>query len=146
MSTVFETQVCNRCGGTGHYSFNMVHGTMCYGCQGSGEKFTKRGQSAFDYYKGLRTIKAADVEVGQRIKAVGAKFTVTEIKADDDNPGRIKFTSSSNNVYSLSDQYEVLIIPTAENNEELKKQALEYQSKLTKAGKMMKKHIKEGEK
>ena len=26
--------VCGRCGGTGHYNFNMKDGTRCYGCHG----------------------------------------------------------------------------------------------------------------
>lgn len=28
--------VCNRCGGSGRYSYNPVHGTTCYGCNGAG--------------------------------------------------------------------------------------------------------------
>jgi hypothetical protein len=31
---VFE--VCSRCGGDGHYSYNPVDGTRCFGCNGSG--------------------------------------------------------------------------------------------------------------
>ena len=27
---------CPRCGGSGHYSYNQIDGTMCYGCNGSG--------------------------------------------------------------------------------------------------------------
>lgn len=27
---------CSRCGGSGHYSFNLMHGTVCYGCAGVG--------------------------------------------------------------------------------------------------------------
>lgn len=29
-------QTCTRCGGSGNYSFNMIDGTCCYGCSGSG--------------------------------------------------------------------------------------------------------------
>lgn len=29
-------KVCGRCGGSGHYSFNLIHGTKCYGCNGKG--------------------------------------------------------------------------------------------------------------
>ena len=25
---------CSRCGGSGRYSFNLIHGTKCYGCGG----------------------------------------------------------------------------------------------------------------
>lgn len=28
--------ICSRCGGCGHYSFNLMDGTICYGCYGSG--------------------------------------------------------------------------------------------------------------
>jgi hypothetical protein len=28
------TTVCGRCGGTGHYSYNQIDGTRCYGCGG----------------------------------------------------------------------------------------------------------------
>lgn len=27
---------CKRCGGSGSYSFNLLDGTKCYGCNGSG--------------------------------------------------------------------------------------------------------------
>lgn len=27
--------VCGRCGGSGRYSFNQMHGDMCYGCKGT---------------------------------------------------------------------------------------------------------------
>lgn len=27
---------CKRCGGSGHYSFNLMDGTVCYGCNGRG--------------------------------------------------------------------------------------------------------------
>lgn len=27
---------CSRCGGSGHYSYNQMDGTRCYGCMGSG--------------------------------------------------------------------------------------------------------------
>lgn len=29
---------CPRCGGSGHYSYNQIDGTKCYGCMGSGKK------------------------------------------------------------------------------------------------------------
>jgi hypothetical protein len=39
------THTCTRCGGTGHHSFNMRDGTICWGCHGSGkvlDKITKK--------------------------------------------------------------------------------------------------------
>lgn len=32
---------CSRCGGSGRYSFNLIHGTKCYGCGGTGKQKTK---------------------------------------------------------------------------------------------------------
>lgn len=29
---------CKRCGGSGHYSYNSLDGTTCYGCHGSGKQ------------------------------------------------------------------------------------------------------------
>lgn len=28
-------EICKRCGGSGHYSFNLMDGTVCYGCNGN---------------------------------------------------------------------------------------------------------------
>jgi hypothetical protein len=44
--TAFETTTCARCGGSGHYSCNAMHGTTCYGCGGSGKTLSKRGKAA----------------------------------------------------------------------------------------------------
>ena len=33
--------VCPRCGGSGHYSYNQMDGTRCYGCNGSGISIQK---------------------------------------------------------------------------------------------------------
>lgn len=31
-------QTCGRCGGSGKYSFNLIRGTVCFGCNGSGSQ------------------------------------------------------------------------------------------------------------
>lgn len=43
MSDVAERQqyTCTRCNGTGRFSFNLQHGTKCYGCNGTGKQYTK---------------------------------------------------------------------------------------------------------
>jgi hypothetical protein len=40
MSDVAERQTytCTRCNGTGRYSFNLQHGTTCFGCKGTGKQ------------------------------------------------------------------------------------------------------------
>lgn len=35
------TYTCSRCNGTGRFSFNLIHGTRCYGCNGTGKQKTK---------------------------------------------------------------------------------------------------------
>lgn len=42
----YETGACGRCGGSGEYSFNPMDGTTCFGCRGSGERFTRNGRRA----------------------------------------------------------------------------------------------------
>lgn len=32
-----EHRTCTRCGGSGHYSYNQIDGTRCFGCAGSGK-------------------------------------------------------------------------------------------------------------
>lgn len=46
MMIVYERKECSRCGGTGRYSYNALHGSMCYGCNGRGRALSKRGLAA----------------------------------------------------------------------------------------------------
>lgn len=64
----FETKTCGRCGGSGHYSFNLMYGTMCFGCKGSGIVFTKRGAEARRFYDESLTVAASDLQIGMGIK------------------------------------------------------------------------------
>lgn len=47
----FPIQTCERCKGSGHYSFNPVDGTRCYGCTGRGTKVTKNAQEAWSQFQ-----------------------------------------------------------------------------------------------
>lgn len=40
------TDVCGRCGGSGRYSYNMIDGSTCYGCNGSGKAPAKAIKAA----------------------------------------------------------------------------------------------------
>lgn len=31
-------EICSRCGGSGHYSFNQIDGSRCFGCSGAGKR------------------------------------------------------------------------------------------------------------
>ncbi len=36
--TTFTKVTCRRCNGTGRYSFNLLRGTVCFGCEGTGSQ------------------------------------------------------------------------------------------------------------
>jgi hypothetical protein len=89
---LFESQACTRCHGSGRYSFNMRHGSMCYGCGGRGEQLTKRGAEAQRFFRELSTVKVADLKPGDVIRATGITrggdsyshaATVVEVLLDD---------------------------------------------------------------
>jgi len=63
-TTRFDHRACGRCGGSGHYSFNQIHGTTCYGCGGSGYKLTKAGRAAADRYTALMSIPIEQLKSG----------------------------------------------------------------------------------
>ena len=37
-----KLETCSRCGGSGRYSYNMIDGDRCYGCNGAGVTLPKR--------------------------------------------------------------------------------------------------------
>jgi hypothetical protein len=43
----FPIQTCTRCNGSGQYSYNQIHGTMCYGCGGCGTQIVKKAKPAW---------------------------------------------------------------------------------------------------
>lgn len=64
MATAFETTPCGRCGGGGSYSFNLMHGSTCYGCGGTGKVLTKRGKAAQKAFRQSITRPANTVQPG----------------------------------------------------------------------------------
>lgn len=73
LGELFETRPCSRCGGCGRYSFNLMYGTVCFKCNGSGILFTPRGKRQLEAYKAARSKPASDVKVGEKIKPEGYK-------------------------------------------------------------------------
>lgn len=63
-----ETTKCSRCCGTGRYSYNQIHGSRCYGCNGSGKTHTKRGREAARYLESLRSKPARDFVPGDLLR------------------------------------------------------------------------------
>jgi hypothetical protein len=87
---VFESQVCSRCGGSGHYSYCQMYGTTCFKCAGKKEVLTARGAAAQTYFTAICSKKAGEIKVGDKIYNQGfaagsyvqpsAWCTVTEVR------------------------------------------------------------------
>lgn len=145
----FEIQTCTRCGGCGQYSYNQITGTRCFGCEGTGKQFTKRGYSAFKFYRDLCQIDINAVQPGDRIQLGngGAKFTVAEVlppyvggyRGNKDGTTTPilthDFKSVHGNVYGIGGASTVRLIPQGDRKAELLAQAHAYQDSLTAAGK-----------
>jgi len=72
---LFETATCGRCAGSGHYSFNMMHGTVCYGCGGSGIKLTKKGAAAKAAWVAAyrKTVRISEIVAGDKVMIADAR-------------------------------------------------------------------------
>ncbi|VVB52868.1 Uncharacterised protein [uncultured archaeon] len=66
--TIFETETCGRCGGSGRHSYCQMYGDTCFGCSGSGKRYSKRGQAAGDrwYIVPFRLWKYCDINMRMR--------------------------------------------------------------------------------
>jgi hypothetical protein len=137
----FETTECGRCGGSGHYSFNLMYGTTCFGCNGTGWKLTKRGAAAKAFFQNSRPVTtAADLEAGQRVysKSWNRWWTVDHTEGDPYNPGAVVVVYKvQGEEYSehKRPESEFLIACGKELWAKLLAAAIEYQQTLTKAGK-----------
>jgi hypothetical protein len=84
--SLFEHDVCGRCGGTGHHSRCEMYGTICFGCAGSGWKLTKRGRAAQDFLNARRMVPAETIRVGDLLwcegmaKAAFCRVTAVTVK------------------------------------------------------------------
>ena len=79
LKTRMETTTCPRCGGSGSYSYNQIHGSMCYGCNGKGANYTKRANVALDMFRKLREQPLESFTVGDLVRytpSLGRERTV----------------------------------------------------------------------
>ncbi len=130
----FESTECSRCLGSGRYSFNLMHGSMCYGCQGKGWKFTKRGRAAYDYFTSLLSKPIRDLQVGDLVRdTYDAKFRrVIEITIREDGKYHVQMNGLG---YSGYDGDTVVRVGAdAEQKQAAMEKAIAYQGTLTKAG------------
>lgn len=80
MATRFETKTCSRCGGCGHYSYNQISGTTCFGCAGSGITLTSRGFAARKFFTESLKTPVEQVCEGGFIRVDGRWRKIVEIK------------------------------------------------------------------
>ncbi|CAB4165194.1 hypothetical protein UFOVP820_21 [uncultured Caudovirales phage] len=142
-----EHTTCSRCGGSGHYSFNLMHGSRCYGCGGSGYKLTKRGVAANRWLREQRMVATADMKIGDRFLVEGLVqpnrwFTVMEVydhagvphfKCIDEK--RVAYDPIDSTYHcrvNSTDKYRREM--TLEQRRELQAATLAYQATLTKEG------------
>lgn len=140
---LFEHVTCSRCGGSGSYSFNLMHGSKCYGCNGTGYKLTKRGSAAQQFFHDLAKVKVSDLKVGDLVWFDMWGFRccerITSIDEDQHNPGRVIVrairtkTGEPVGLGAYPDFHMQRGLPTEEKRE-MRQKALDYQATLTKAG------------
>jgi hypothetical protein len=140
---LFEHQTCTRCGGTGQFSFNQKHGSMCYGCNGSGIQLTKRGQAAQRFFTDSCMVRLDSLQIGDLMQiddVIGGKryfAPVVETRATEH--GRYVVTTEHAK-YGRSglDAFPGTMVrkgQTAEEKQAKRDAALAYQESLTKTGK-----------
>lgn len=150
----FESVVCSRCGGTGQYSYCQMYGTTCFKCRGRKIALTPRGVAAQAYYTRLLSKPACELVAGEKIyynSPVGGSgwFAVLDVypQSAERTGGAWSLDSEGNPVYRgwivettgvtlhIEDGSELQrVAHTAEEKQIAKRAALEYQSRLTKAG------------
>lgn len=65
---------CKRCGGSGHYSYNSLDGTVCFGCRGSGKElltvrwYTEKEKAAQERAAERRQMEREIKQNARRIK------------------------------------------------------------------------------
>ena len=68
----FPITECGRCGGSGRYSYNTMHGDRCYGCSGTGWVHTKgAAKPAAEYREAMKAQSQTtcnNIEPGDKIR------------------------------------------------------------------------------
>ena len=103
----YEMGPCGRCGGSGHYSYCTMYGTVCFGCSGSGKRLTRRGRAAWKkadaWKKANLDLTVAGLRLGDVVEetvvagsAVGTYWArVTKIYLTPDKYGWLGYESCS---------------------------------------------------
>lgn len=77
MKLRYETTTCNRCGGSGRYSWNQRDGDRCWGCGGTGNELTKSAKKSRDKVEDLKSellmVPANTIQTGDRVQLQGRR-------------------------------------------------------------------------
>jgi hypothetical protein len=137
----FEIEICSRCGGSGKHSFCNSHGDVCFKCYGTGYTPTKRGIAAKRVYNDLMLIELSEVKLGMYVKYPNEWVKVESIKPDSNLHiinGEEKQMLLINECYSLEKSGKIKAVRNESHRREILEMAKEYQTKLTKTGKLKK--------
>lgn len=141
MKLVYETKTCARCGGTGSYSFNMMDGTRCFGCAGTGKQKTPRGLATLAWMDELLLVPASEVKPGDRVKCPyfsGTKVCTVETVGPDPLNAGLTQLKMADIEFSYHTSGSVRRMPTTADIEA----GIAYQDSLTKTGKVAKRATK----
>jgi hypothetical protein len=104
---------CTRCSGSGHFSFNLTRGTVCFGCNGSGLTQTTEDKIATAKLAKVKSdaLKAAKkVALDERIYEYNLQLTrIQDIYKNDPRIGRMTnaqcqlFPAVAQQTYALLD-------------------------------------------
>jgi len=143
---LFENVTCTRCGGTGHYSYCQMYGTVCFKCHGDGVTLTAKGRAAQNWFTTKRKIKAGDLKVGDRyfFEGIGStvKVTVTGFAPNLNGGTTVEGVNDKGERYGMDATLEVRKVMMNEALRLLKLEALAFQATLTKAGTVRKRAAK----
>jgi len=135
--SIFETEPCTRCGGSGSYSYCERFGTTCFKCRGNKVQFTPRGKAALEYLRALLTSKpASEFKVGETYKfGRDNPRTITRLMYGDKVNGVPQLTLVSGD-YGLNVSFDTMlhVFPSNAELKVLQDKALKFQATLTKAG------------
>lgn len=79
-TNAIESEPCTRCGGSGHYSYCSMYGTVCFRCNGRKRTLTARGAATSTFLRGLREVAGDQIKAGDVIKLDGAVRRVVEVR------------------------------------------------------------------
>ena len=155
---IFEHTDCSRCGGSGHYSYNTMTGSRCFKCNGAGVTLTKRGAKAQELYRLLLSKRYIDLEPGDKIQDLGipgftaggwrtvvsTTLTTASYSQNGEQISRpaIDVECEGFGLQGYGREDMIRVAATREEKALAKEQALAFQARLTKQGKIAKRPVR----